>query len=58
MLKILCLIGVALLLHSCSSLNKKAGLKDDNFVEELLEQAIEEKTGLDLDLTPETKESP
>lgn len=40
----------------CSFINKKAGLKDDNIAEELIESLIENKTGLDLDLSPETPE--
>ena len=41
---------------SCSYLNRKLGLEDDHIVEEILEKGIEEKTGLDVDLTPETAE--
>lgn len=42
---------------SCSYINKKFGLKDDNLGEELIEEAIEMKTGLDVDLTPSSPES-
>lgn len=45
-----------LLLCSCSAINAKLGLSDDNFAEELAEEAIEMKTGLDVDLTPGTTE--
>ena len=41
-------------MYSCSTLNKKAGLEDDNIIEESVEAAIKYKTGFDLDLTPET----
>lgn len=43
-------------LTSCSSINKMFGLKDDNVAEELIEQAIESKTGLNIDLTPSSPE--
>ena len=49
---ILCIFA----LSSCSGVNKQLGLKDDNISEEILEEVIESKTGLDLDLTPETPE--
>jgi len=41
---------------SCSSLNKKAGLQDDNSIEEMIEMAIRDKTTLDIDLTPNSPE--
>lgn len=44
------------LVASCSSINRYVGLPDDNIVEETAEFAIEEKTGLDIDLTPESPE--
>lgn len=44
-------------LFACSSINEKVGLKDDNFVEEAVEVIIEEKTGIEMDLTPSTPES-
>lgn len=50
------LIGVILLLPSCSQLNQKAGLQDDNLIEEVTESLIKEKTGADIDLTPSTQE--
>lgn len=46
------LIGVALLLASCSPINRKLGLEDDNWIEQAVEFIIDEKTGLDIDLTP------
>lgn len=49
---ILCIFA----LTSCSAANKQLGLKDDNIAEEVLEEVIESKTGLDLDLTPGTPE--
>mgnify|MGYP003641330867 CR=1 FL=1 len=40
----------------CSYLNRKFSLKDDNFIEELIEQQIENKTGLTVDLSNESPE--
>jgi hypothetical protein len=40
----------------CSQLNKKLGLNDDNIIEEMIEHQIEEKTGLDIDLSYDTPE--
>lgn len=45
-----------LLLCSCSAINAKLGQEDDWFGEEILESAIEMKTGIDVDLTPGTPE--
>lgn len=45
-----------LFLCSCSAINAKLGLSDDNFSEELVEEVIEMKTGLDVDLTPGSPE--
>lgn len=33
----------------------KFGIKDDNVVEQAVEQLIKDETGLDIDLTPESK---
>lgn len=53
---VLCMLFVAALTGGCSYLNQKVGLADDNIIEEALEQKIEQHTGLDLDLSPESKE--
>ena len=45
-----------LLLCSCSAINAKLGQEDDWLGEEILESAIEIKTGIDVDLTPGTPE--
>jgi hypothetical protein len=37
-------------------INKKFGLPDDNFAEEVAELAIEEYTGVELDLSPSSEE--
>jgi len=39
-------------LTSCSWVNMKMGLPDDNLIEEVAEEVIEAKTGIDIDLTP------
>jgi hypothetical protein len=50
------LIGL-LLQTSCSSIkNLMTKYPQDNIVEEIIEDAIEENTGLDLDLSPTSKE--
>jgi len=41
----------------CSALNNKLGLDDDHPLEEFLEEQIGDRTGLDVDLTPETEEN-
>lgn len=46
----------ALFFSSCSEINKKMGVQDDNFVEEVAEALLENKTGIDVDFTPETEE--
>jgi ribosomal protein L5 len=37
-------------------LNTKFGLSDDNIIEEVAEDVIKEKVGVDVDLTPSTPE--
>jgi len=54
---LLCLVVAAALFGGCSALNRKLGLSDDNLIEEALEHQIEEHTGIDLDLSPESQES-
>ncbi len=47
---------VASLVFGCSKINQKFGMKDDNIIEESIEKIIENKTGIDVDLTPESSE--
>lgn len=54
--KFFAICGLLLLLASCSAINAKLGLTDDNPVEEIGEAIIEAKTGLDIDLTPGSPE--
>ena len=49
-------ICVGCLVGGCNSINRKLGLDDDHFVEEMAERFIESETGLDIDLTPESSE--
>ena len=48
------LIGYAI--SGCSYINKKIGQKDDWFGEELVERIIKNEFGLDIDLSPDSKE--
>jgi len=43
-------------LCSCSKINKCFGMKDDNIVEETAEDLLKQKTGIDIDFTPISKE--
>ena len=52
---IMVVVLCALAFGGCSYLNKKFGLEDDNPIEEAIEDVIEHKTGIEIDLTPETK---
>lgn len=52
LLMVTCLI---LTVSSCSTINKALGLKDDNDVEQRVEEVIEQETGVKVDLTPEVK---
>jgi len=61
MRKILVKLAIAILITGslvggCSYINRKAGLEDDWFGEELLEDHIEVQTGIRIDLTPSSKE--
>lgn len=55
-MRIFLIISLASFLTSCGYINQKLGLKDDNIGEELIEQVIENQTGINADLTPESKE--
>lgn len=58
MKKSLILIGIVFccILSCCSQIEKKLGLEEDNIVEEVAEDVIKGRTGLDIDLTPDSKE--
>lgn len=42
---------------ACAKINKKLGLKDDNLIEEIIENVVEENLGIKVDFTPSSKES-
>jgi hypothetical protein len=50
------LLPFIFVLSSCSFINEKLGLKDDNIFEESFEYAIKYQTGIDVDLTPISQE--
>lgn len=51
MIKLL-MVSSVLLVNSCSELNQKVGLKDDNDIENKIEELIEDQTGVRVDFTP------
>lgn len=56
-IKVLFLIWLTITMVGCTTLYKKYNIKEDNAVEELVEQVIESKTGLDVDLSPSSIEN-
>jgi len=44
------------ILSGCHYINEKAGLPDDNPIEEAAEAIVNDRIGLDLDFTPNTPE--
>ena len=52
----LAMILSCVMLFGCSEINKRIGVPDDNFAEETVEVVIYSKTGLDVDLTPDSPE--
>ena len=57
MKNLMLMIGAVLLLPSCTMLNQKLRLQDDNLGEEVIEDVIEGRIGVDVDLTPSTPEN-
>ncbi len=51
------LVCIIVLVTGCTFLNKTFGIKDDNFIEEAVEEMIEIKTGMEIDLTPFSEEN-
>lgn len=45
------LVFIALFFGGCHMINKTLGLEDDHFLEELTEEVLKNKTGIDIDLT-------
>lgn len=57
MIKLLVILAtISSFFGGCSYINRKFHLKDDNVIEEVVEDIIEKKTGLDFDLTPGSAE--
>ena len=56
-MKKLIFIFMIFVLSSCSYINQKLGMKDDNIPEEIMEKVIENQTGVSIDLTPLTPEA-
>lgn len=54
---ILILFAIGAMAGGCSYINQKFSLKDDNPLEEFLEDLIEDQTELDLDLSPLSREN-
>ena len=50
-------IGVGLSLTSCSVFYEEYGVKPDNFVEELVEDAVQHITGIKADLSGDSEEN-
>lgn len=48
---------VATLAVACTYLNRQFGLKPDNMIEESVEAVLEHHTGVDIDLSPSSKEN-
>lgn len=53
---LLVLVLSAGFMGGCSYLNNKLGMADDNLIEEAIENKIEDATGLNIDLSPESAE--
>lgn len=51
-------VAMAILCLGCSVVYDRLGIQDDFLGEEILEELIEAKTGLDIDLTPRSPEKP
>lgn len=47
---------VAGFMGGCSLVNQRLGLPDDNIIEEAIEDVVEHKTGVELDLSPSSIE--
>lgn len=56
-MRMLFMLWIMIATVGCSAVYAKYNLKDDNMAEEIVESVIEAKTGLDLDLTPNSPEN-
>lgn len=50
------LLALTLLFHSCAMIEKQIGIEEDNVGEEIIEDVIKYESGIDIDLTPDSKE--
>lgn len=50
------IVLICLVISGCSSFGWMKNYPQDNIVEEIIEEIIESKTGLDIDLTPRSPE--
>lgn len=50
------IILFAIVMSGCSQVNQALGLDDENIFEEVLEDVVNTKTGVDIDFTGESKE--
>lgn len=55
MKKFIIMMGL-ILLTSCSYVNEYFGMEDDNLAEEVVEEVIKVKAGINIDLTPDSPE--
>lgn len=53
---IISLVLASVMFDACSQVNKYLNLEDDHIIEEMIEDHIEDQTGLDIDITPNTPE--
>ena len=49
-------LSILSVFSGCSFFNRKLGLKDDHALEEFSEDLLRNKTGVDLDFTPDSPE--
>jgi ABC-type glycerol-3-phosphate transport system substrate-binding protein len=53
---IVAMIVFGSVIGGCSQINKKFGVRDNHFLEELAEDFFEKETGIEVDLTPDSPE--
>lgn len=53
----LALLVIMAVVGGCSVVNRKLGLQDDHAIEEAVEDHIKDRVGIDVDLTPGSRET-
>ncbi len=53
---ILDVLSILIFLTGCQTVNDKSGINDDDTIEEVVEEIILKETGVEIDLTPRSKE--